>query len=124
MLLDSMLAIPALPSRPPRGTKGPLPPDGQQAPDRTYRTGRRTLPLEVRAAGGLVLLYGFPVSRISELAAEHLIATDTGHVLQLGGHRTALPPALAALLSDLACTAVTTSAVDRSVPGPRWLFPG
>jgi hypothetical protein len=83
-----------------------------------------TLPLDIRAAGGLVLLYGFPVSRISELTAEHVISTDTGHVLQLGGHRTALPPALAVLLSDLACTAVTTSAVGRSVPGPRWLFPG
>ncbi len=39
-------------------------------------------------------------------------------------HRTALPPALAALLTELASTAVTTSAVGRSVPGPRWLFPG
>jgi signal transduction histidine kinase len=83
-----------------------------------------TLPLDVRAAGGLVLLYGFPVSRISELTAQHVISTDDGHVLQLGGHRTALPPALAALLTDLARTAVTTSAVGRSVPGPRWLFPG
>jgi hypothetical protein len=83
-----------------------------------------TLPLEARAAGGLVLLYGLPVSRISELTAEHLISGDTGHVLQLGGHRTALPPPLAALLTDLARTAVTTSTVGRSVPGPRWLFPG
>jgi hypothetical protein len=48
------------------------------------------------------------------------VAGDTGHALQLGRHRTALPPVLA----DLARTAVTTSAVGRSVPGPRWLFPG
>jgi hypothetical protein len=82
------------------------------------------LPLDVRAAGGLVLLYGIPVSRISELTAEDLIADDTGHALLLCGHRTALPPALAVLLTDLASSAVTTSAVGRSVPGPRWLFPG
>jgi hypothetical protein len=74
--------------------------------------------------GGLVLLYGLPVSRISELTAEHVIDTNSGHVLQLGGHRTALPPPLAALLTKLARTAVTTSAVGRSVPGPCWLFPG
>jgi hypothetical protein len=83
-----------------------------------------TLPLDVRAAGGLVLLYGLPVSQISELTADAVISTDTGHVPQLGGHRTALPTALAALLTELAGTAVTTSAVGRSVPGPRWLFPG
>jgi hypothetical protein len=50
------------------------------------RRSRRSRPprVEVRAAGGLVLLYGLPVSRISELTADDVISTDSGHVLQLG----------------------------------------
>src|SRR5688572_1933015 len=52
-----------------------------------------SLPLDVRATGGLVLLYGRPASQISELTAEHVIGTGTGHAMQLGELRTALPPA-------------------------------
>src|SRR5882757_866635 len=64
-----------------------------------------TLPLDLRAAGGLVLLYGLPVSRIVELTAEHLVSSDGERFLRLGEHRTVLPPALARVLDQLARTA-------------------
>ncbi|MGH9087168.1 MAG: hypothetical protein ACRDYZ_03520 [Acidimicrobiales bacterium] len=52
------------------------------------------LPLEARAAGALVLLYGLPVSRISELRADDVVHRDDRTYLDLGAHPLLLPPAV------------------------------
>jgi hypothetical protein len=79
------------------------------------------VPVDVRAAGALVLLYGLPVSRLVELAADQLIRDGGQHYLQIGLHRTVLPPSVAALL-DHVPTAAATALVAT---GERqWLFPG
>lgn len=83
-----------------------------------------TLPVDVRAAGALVLLYGLPVSRIVELTAEHLARRDDECFLRLGEHHTVLPPLLVALLAQLSHTASTTSITGRAVIATPWLFPG
>ncbi|MEU5867000.1 hypothetical protein ABZ815_37890 [Nonomuraea sp. NPDC047529] len=44
------------------------------------------LPLDVRAAGALLLLFGMPISRIRRLRAEHLRDQDDGTHLNVGRH--------------------------------------
>jgi hypothetical protein len=84
-----------------------------------------SLPTEVRAAGALVLLYGLPVSRISDLAVTDLRRHGDRTSLAIGGHDLPLPPAVAALLHTQADTARRVSPLDRtSAEGTRWLFPG
>ena len=83
------------------------------------------LPLDTRAAGSLVLLYGLPVSRISELRADHLTSRDGHTYLSLGAHPLLLPPAVATLINRQARHAVSVTVLHRSNPtGPPWLFPG
>jgi hypothetical protein len=84
------------------------------------------LPLDARASGALVLLYGLPVSRISELRADAVVHHDDRTYLDLGAHPLLLlPPAVAALLDRQARHAVSVTILHRSNPtGPAWLFPG
>ncbi|MFJ9460814.1 hypothetical protein ACIRST_37820 [Kitasatospora sp. NPDC101447] len=84
-----------------------------------------SLPLDVRAAGCLTLLYGITGPRLTELTTRHL--TGGSHpTIQLGEHPAALPPAAFQLLAQQAEHAVTASAIARATPRPRtpWLFPG
>jgi hypothetical protein len=88
-----------------------------------------TIPLDVRAAGGLLLLYGTHLSRIVELTTSAVRRDDAGHVhaIRLPGSAgpTALPPRLAALLAALpAPTARTRPLVGADDHGPGRLFPG
>jgi hypothetical protein len=83
------------------------------------------LPLDTRAAGSLVLLYGLPVSRISELRADQLTGRDGHSYLNFGAHSLLLPPAVAVLLERQARHAISVTVLHRSNPtGPPWLFPG
>jgi hypothetical protein len=83
-----------------------------------------TLPLDVRSAGALVLLFGLPTSRIRTLRAEHLHDRDGEIFLEVGTPPLLIPPKLAALLRQLAESPVQQPRIATSRPGPRWLFPG
>ena len=79
------------------------------------------MPLDVRGAGALTLLYGLPLSRIVEIRAGDLVADDQGRFLMLNGHPLPLPPALAILLDQLASDLISPSVVGRV--GGTHLFP-
>ena len=83
------------------------------------------IPIHVRAAGSLVLLFGLPVSRISTLRTDDLQVEGPRTFLRLGERRLPLPPAVAALLERQRADGFTVSAIQRSSPEPSvWLFPG
>lgn len=81
------------------------------------------LDLRLRVAGALVLLFGQNLTRIAALSAED-ITTDGGDTyLSLRDHPVLLPPALAALIGDLAGQPLPTDD-PRPTNTPTWLFPG
>jgi hypothetical protein len=82
-----------------------------------------TLPVDVRAAGAIVTLFGLPLSKIVQLTADHLTERDGDVYLTMDKQPVLMPPRLAALLHATA-RASSRSALGRSVPGTRWLFPG
>lgn len=80
------------------------------------------LPLEVRAAGAVLLLFGQQATRIAALPADALATVDGHTVLLLDRTPIRLPESLALLLTEL---------TRREPPGGwaansprRWLFPG
>lgn len=81
------------------------------------------VPLDVRVAGALVLVFGLHVARIVELTTDDLGLGDEPQ-LRINGHNLVLPPALGTLLDQHVATATTTSLVDRSGTPANWLFPG
>lgn len=85
------------------------------------------LPLDVRAAGSLVLLFGLHASRVRHLRTSQLLEDD-GHLrLAIGTPPLLVPPKLAALLRHLAEAPPRTPRIgtgDGDGDGPRWLFPG
>jgi len=96
--------------------------------DERWRQLRRLLdqddaPLDARVAGGLVLLYGLPASRLRLLTVEH-IQDDRGDTyLNFGSQPLFIPPRLAALLNMLAAAPRRHSNVPVT-RHRRWLFPG
>lgn len=83
-----------------------------------------TLPLDVRAVGAVILLFGGLISRVVQLTVDDLQRREDRSYLVLDRHPVLLPPGLADLLVRLASTAQSTSALGRSMPRPPWLFPG
>ncbi|MFE5657747.1 hypothetical protein ACFQ9H_16380 [Streptomyces sp. NPDC056517] len=83
-----------------------------------------SLPLDVRAAGSLVLLFGLPTSRIRHLQAGHLQECDGQTHLDIGSPPLLVPPKLATLLRQLAGGPARQPRIKADAPGPRWLFPG
>jgi hypothetical protein len=82
------------------------------------------LPLRVRVAGALVLLYGQPVSRIVQLEHEQLSHPHGQAYLILDQHPVLIPPPLADLIDQLHATATPIAVLGgRGSPG-SWLFPG
>ncbi|MEV4416187.1 hypothetical protein [Catellatospora sp. NPDC049609] len=82
------------------------------------------IPIDVRAAASLLLVYGLPITFIAELTIDD-ITTHGGKVcLRVGEHRTQLPPAVASLIEQTIAAARAPSVIGRAVPGTRWLFPG
>ncbi|MCX4597696.1 hypothetical protein OG819_51570 [Streptomyces sp. NBC_01549] len=81
------------------------------------------LPLDVRATGALVLLYGVPVSRIVQLTREHVEERSNGTYIALGTHPVLMPPAVARLVVAQAGKE-PRPLVERPHPTRSWLFPG
>jgi len=82
------------------------------------------LPLRVRAAGTLVLLYGQPVSRIVQLEHEQLSRRHERAYLTLDCHPVLIPPRLADLIEQLHATATPTAVLGGRGNPASWLFPG
>lgn len=84
------------------------------------------LPLEVRVAGSLILLYGIPGERLRHLATNQISGTTAEKTtLQLGESRLWVPPRMAELLHQLAEAPHQRSAMTRSFTDqPQWLLPG
>ena len=82
------------------------------------------MPLDLRAAAALVLLFGLPVSRIRHLTIDQLDIGETRTLLRTGRHPLVLPPKLGVLLQRLADTPHTRARLAGAPDSPRWLFPG
>jgi hypothetical protein len=83
-----------------------------------------TLPADVRAAGGLVLLFGLQAQRIRHLTADHIEQQDDGIYLTAGRHPILLPPRLGVLMAELATRPPVRLMIPHGPRAPRWLFPG
>src|SRR5664280_1854796 len=83
-----------------------------------------TMPLDVRAAGALILLFGLPTSRIRQLRAEHLHEHDGATYLHVGVHPLIVPPKLAVLLHELTQSPGRQARIATDGTGPGWIFPG
>lgn len=83
------------------------------------------LPLEVRVAGSLVLLYGIPGERLRHLTTDQIHGTSDRMFLQLGVARLWIAPRLAELLHQLATAPRQRSTFSRRLANQTpWLFPG
>ncbi|MFD6067260.1 hypothetical protein ACFWGA_08705, partial [Amycolatopsis lurida] len=71
------------------------------------------IPLPLRVAGVLTILYGLSVTTIVQLRHDHMVTTATGSFLTIAGHQLALPPRLTDLLERLAAPRPPV----RGVPG-------
>jgi hypothetical protein len=81
------------------------------------------LPLDVRAAGAIMLLYGTSITRIVELTTTDLADGDPP-TLRLGLHQAPIPPAAHLVLRRQADQARPDSAVGRATHSSGWIFPG
>jgi len=82
------------------------------------------MPIDVRAAGALILLFGLQAQRIRHLCAEHVVAQDDNTYLATGKHPILLPPRLGAIMGELADRPPTRPMIQHGTDAPRWLFPG
>ncbi|MEV7188333.1 hypothetical protein [Kitasatospora sp. NPDC093102] len=83
-----------------------------------------SMPLDVRVAGAMMLLFGLPMSRVLHLRAEHMHQQDGDTYLDIGKPALIVPPKLAVLLHQLVETPVRQAFVAGNNSGPGWLFPG
>jgi hypothetical protein len=60
------------------------------------------MPIDVRAAGALILLFGLQAQRIRHFCAEHVVAQDDNTYLTTGKHPILRPPRLGAIMGELA----------------------
>jgi len=84
------------------------------------------LPVDVRAAGALTLLFGLPTERIRHLTADQLSCQGKHTYLTAGRRPALLPPRLATLLQDLATKPEPQRrlSVHADRRAAQWLFPG
>ncbi|MFJ9713885.1 hypothetical protein ACIRR9_53565, partial [Streptomyces sp. NPDC101234] len=82
------------------------------------------LPVDVRVAGALVLLFGVTVQRVLQLQPEDLNRGNDRVDLRLGDKLLVLPPRLARLVLELAESPRDRSAVGRAIAATQFLFPG
>ena len=83
-----------------------------------------TMPLDLRAGGALVLLFGMLVSRITQLTKDDVIEDGHGTWLAIDGHRLMLPPRLAHLVRRLRDQDEPRWTLGRLGTPVPWLFPG
>jgi recombinational DNA repair protein (RecF pathway) len=116
----------AIPKRRPRSTLAAI------TDDERWAQLRRCLhdpavPLAVRAAASLVLLYALPLTRVSALRSDdlHHDSESERTYLQVGAHRLRLVPAVAGLVLAQRDQASSVAAVHHAGGDPpAWLFPG
>lgn len=82
------------------------------------------LPLPIRAAGALLLLYGNRVTHTVTLTTNDLHERNGQHFIVLNRHPVLLPPPLAELLWRLRDHSAPVSTLSRAIDAPAWLFPG
>jgi hypothetical protein len=82
------------------------------------------LPLDVRTAGALTLLFGLQHTRLLELTVHDIIDDDTVVALNLNGHRLPLPPEVAQLVRALRDQRQKRWPLDQTASTTPWLFPG
>ncbi len=82
------------------------------------------LPVDVRAAGALILLFGLQAQRIRHLCADHVVPQDDNTYLTTGQHPILLPPRLGTLMRTLATQPPTRLMIHHGPQTPHWLFPG
>lgn len=86
-----------------------------------------SLPLVTRAAGGLVLLFGFSPGRLVRIARSDVTITENTVLLKIGRAPLPLPAPLAALIreqTEAASRVRTQVLLPRPDHPQRWLFPG
>ena len=82
------------------------------------------MPLDLRVAGALVLVYGLPLSKIAYLTRGDITRHDGQTRLRHHGHQIVLPPRLATLIGQLALQRAPDTILTRLAGPPGWLFPG
>jgi hypothetical protein len=83
------------------------------------------LPLEVRVAGSLLLLFGIHPSTLVRIEAGHIDHTASATHLWVAKHALLLPPVLATIVVQQRDRTDLRAALGRTrATGPRWLFPG
>jgi hypothetical protein len=82
------------------------------------------MPIDIRAAGALTLLFGPRGERIRNLTADQIIDEEQNTYLALSEHPLLLPPRLAGLLRRLANEPPPRLTVPHGLTDPRWLFAG
>jgi hypothetical protein len=82
------------------------------------------LPLDVRTAGALTLLFGLQHTKLLELTVHDVIDDDTVVALNLDGHRLPLPPEVARLVHALRHQRQERWQLDQTASTTPWLFPG
>ncbi|KOG45731.1 hypothetical protein ADK75_30215 [Streptomyces virginiae] len=80
------------------------------------------LPLDVRAAGAILLLFGQHLTRIATLTIDSLTSDDKDTTLTLDRTPNPLPESLADLLTELSTTKPSAGWAANTVRD--WLFPG
>jgi hypothetical protein len=81
------------------------------------------MPIDVRAAGALMLLFGLQAQRIRHFCAEHVVAQDDN----TSDYRQASDPSAAPPRRDHGRAGRSTTHPAHDPPradAPRWLFPG
>jgi hypothetical protein len=81
------------------------------------------MPLDLRAVGALVLLFGITPTRVVNLTADQLIERDGEHYLVLDRHQLLIPPRIAHLLRQLPVRRAR-AALPAKTDHRRLLFPG
>lgn len=82
------------------------------------------IPLDVRVAGALVLVFGATLARIVCLTVGDLIHEDGESYVSLGRKPLLLPPQLACLAMELADSPRSLSVIGAAAGASHWLFPG
>ena len=113
----------AVKSRPATAPAGFLD-DSEQARQLATCLNDAGMPLDLRVAGALVLVYGLQLSKIAYLTRGDITRHDGQTRLRHHGHQIVLPPRLATLIGQLTLQSAPDTILTRLAGPPGWLFPG
>ncbi|MBT2545834.1 hypothetical protein J7E99_35490 [Streptomyces sp. ISL-44] len=82
------------------------------------------MPIDVRTAGALMLLFGLQHTRLLELTVHDLVEDETAAALNLDGQRIPLPPKVARLVRALRDRCQERWQLNQTASTIPWLFPG